>query len=121
MPFMKDRLKSRRVDMGLTLQEVADAIGVEKPTVQRYESGKIKKIDTITVEMLAKAVRCDPAYLMGWSEAPCAFSKVKVSSDTECLVDNYKALNDEGRRKLLDYSKDLISGGRYAARNEDAG
>ena len=68
MPFMRERLKQRRVDMGLTLQEVADTIGVEKPTVQRYESGKISRIDTLTVEKLATAVRCSPSFLMGWSE-----------------------------------------------------
>lgn len=70
MPFKRDRLKGRRIDMGITLQEVADTIGVEKPTVQRYESGKINKIDTITVEKLASAIKCSPAYLMGWQEAP---------------------------------------------------
>ena len=106
--------------MGLTLQEVAEEIGVKKPTVQRYESGKIKNIDTLTVELLAKAVRCDPAYLMGWSEAPASFSKIKMDSDTNFLVHNYEKLNNEGRRKLLDYSEDLVSCGRYAAQNEDA-
>lgn len=70
MPFDREKLKGRRVDMGITLQEVADAIGVEKPTVQRYESGKINKIDTITVEKLASAIKCSPAYLMGWKSTP---------------------------------------------------
>jgi transcriptional regulator with XRE-family HTH domain len=70
MPFIRERLKQRRVDMGLTLQEIADTIGVEKPTVQRYESGKISKIDTLTVEKLANAVRCNPAYLLGWDDSP---------------------------------------------------
>lgn len=68
MAFMKERLKQRRLDMGLTLQEVADIIGVEKPTVQRYESGVIKSIDTLTVEKLASAVKCNPTFLIGWSD-----------------------------------------------------
>ncbi len=68
MPFMRDRLKKRRIDMGLTLEEVAQELNVERPTIQRYESGKIKSVSTTTVEKLAKALRCSPAYLMGWSD-----------------------------------------------------
>ena len=79
VPFMRDRLKQRRIDMGLTLQEIADIIGVEKPTVQRYESGKISKLDTLTVERLSDAVRCNPAYLMGWSDSPNIDVKGKLT------------------------------------------
>jgi transcriptional regulator with XRE-family HTH domain len=50
--MLRERLKARRLELGMTLEQVAEAIGVEKPTVQRYESGVIKKIDTITVEKL---------------------------------------------------------------------
>lgn len=69
MPFMRDRLKQRRLDMGLTLEEVANELNVERPTIQRYESGKIKSISTTTVEALAQALHCSPAYLMGWSDS----------------------------------------------------
>ena len=41
MTFMRERLKQRRKEAGLTLQAVADEIGVEKPTVQRYESDMV--------------------------------------------------------------------------------
>ena len=69
MPFMRDRLKQRRLDMGLTLEEVANELKVERPTIQRYESGKIRSISTTTVEALAQALHCSPAYLMGWSDS----------------------------------------------------
>jgi transcriptional regulator with XRE-family HTH domain len=87
--------------MGLTLQEVADEIGVEKPTVQRYESGKIKKIDTVTVEMLAKAVGCSPAFLMGWTDSPSKFSNMKRSSSDESLLSDFHKLNRKGREAAL--------------------
>jgi transcriptional regulator with XRE-family HTH domain len=66
--MLRERLKARRLELGMTPEQVAEAIGVEKPTVQRYESGVIKKIDNITVEKLADALRCSPLYLMGWDE-----------------------------------------------------
>lgn len=96
MPFNRDRLKSRRVDMGITLQEVADAIGVEKPTVQRYESGKINKIDTITVEKLASAIKCSPAYLMGWQATPQLESEPphNLSAHEKTVIAAYRKATD---------------------------
>lgn len=69
MPFMRDRLKKRRLDLGLTLEQVANEMNVERPTIQRYESGKIKSISAATVESLAQVLQCSPSYLMGWSES----------------------------------------------------
>ncbi|MEG0273394.1 MAG: helix-turn-helix transcriptional regulator [Hydrogenoanaerobacterium sp.] len=93
MPFNRDRLKKRRIDMGITLQEIADAIGVEKPTVQRYESGKINKIDTITVEKLSTAIKCSPAYLMGWQDTP------------QIQQDNFTMLNVHEKMVISAYRK----------------
>ena len=81
MPFMRDRLKQRRLNMGLTLEEVANELQVERPTIQRYESGKIKSISTTTVEALAQALHCSPAYLMGWSDSVHELDDEKRASD----------------------------------------
>ena len=35
-------IKNRRLELGLTLKDVANALGVSEATVQRYESGDIK-------------------------------------------------------------------------------
>lgn len=48
------------------------------------------------------------------------FSDIEPAGEESMLLNNFRALNSEGRRKLLDYSKDLISSGRYAAQDEDA-
>lgn len=115
MPFNRERLKSRRVDMGITLQEVADIIGVEKPTVQRYESGKINKIDTITVEKLASAIKCSPAYLMGWQSTPQIDQEnnFNLNAHEKELIHNYRAMNEEGQEKVVGYISDLVETGRY--------
>lgn len=63
-----DKLKSRREELGLTLQEIGDYIRVSKATVQRYESGEIKNLKLETIEKLAEILKVSPAYLMGWKE-----------------------------------------------------
>ena len=63
-----ERIKERRLAMGMTLLDVANALGVKEATVQRYESGEIKNPKHRTVLELAKIFRCSPSYLMGWEE-----------------------------------------------------
>ena len=36
----KDRIKSRRLDLGLTLEKVAQAVGVSAVTISRWERGR---------------------------------------------------------------------------------
>lgn len=75
MALNRQRLKDRRLSLDLTLEEVAEEIGVKKPTVQRYESGKIKTISTVVIEKLAEALHTTPSYLMGWTDDPYDYSK----------------------------------------------
>lgn len=68
MSEIKDRIKERRLALGLTMLDVAKKLGVQETTVQRYESGAIKNIKHETIVKLAKILNCTPAYLMGWEE-----------------------------------------------------
>lgn len=38
---IKEIIKNRRIELGLTLKEVATAVGVSEGTVSRWESGNI--------------------------------------------------------------------------------
>lgn len=60
------RIRIRRNELGLTLLEVADKLGVKEATIQRYESGAIKNIKHKTLCELAEILHCAPAYIMGW-------------------------------------------------------
>ena len=62
------RIKERRLQLGLTLLEVAEFLGVKEATVQRYESGEIRNIKHETVQKLSQILLCSPQYLMGWEE-----------------------------------------------------
>ena len=62
------RIKARRKEIGLSVDEVADRIGKNRATVYRYESNEIEKYPLDILEPLAKALNTTPAYLMGWEE-----------------------------------------------------
>ena len=119
MPFIRERLKQRRISMGITLQEVATSIGVEKPTVQRYESGTIKKLDTLTVEKLASATSCSPAYLMGWQEEiQDVFVGNHYSDRENILINNYHSLNEEGQEYFQSQMDYALSQQKYKKHNQ---
>lgn len=63
-----ERIHNRRKELGLTLEEVGEAIGTTKSTMHKYETGKIQKLPTNIIEPLAKVLDVTPDYLFGWSE-----------------------------------------------------
>lgn len=62
------RIKSERDEKELTLQYIADKIGVAKSTIQRYEAGTIDKIKLPIIAAIAKVLGVNPAWLIGKSE-----------------------------------------------------
>ncbi len=60
------RIKQRRVELGLSVDDIAEKIGKNRATVYRYESSEIEDLPTSILEPLAKALSTTPAYLMGW-------------------------------------------------------
>lgn len=65
---IKDILKNRRIELGLTLEQVAEKVGTSKQTIQRYETGVISNIPSDKIEALATALHTTPQYIMGWTE-----------------------------------------------------
>lgn len=61
-----ERLKRLRIDNGLTLEQVGDAVGVGKSTVRKWETGQIANMRRDKIAKLATALHTTPAYLMGW-------------------------------------------------------
>lgn len=62
------RIKFRREELGMTLEQVANVVGVGKSTVRKWETGTIENMGVDKIEKLAKAFRVPPGQLMGWDE-----------------------------------------------------
>lgn len=67
---IQDRIKSRREELGLSIRSLALALDVNPSTILRYETNEIQNMGIDKVESLAKALRCSPSYLMGWTDIP---------------------------------------------------
>ena len=66
--MLGERIYQRRKELGLTLQEIADKIGVTKSTIQRYETGKISTPKLPVIESIARAIEANPLWLIGKSD-----------------------------------------------------
>ena len=63
---IRKRIKERREELGYSYQTLADLTGMSKSTLQRYETGAIGNLPLDKLDVLAKALKCTAAYLMGW-------------------------------------------------------
>lgn len=63
---VKDRIKTRRTELGLTLEQVGDYVGVSKSTVKKWESGFIANMRRDKIARLAEVLKISPVELMGW-------------------------------------------------------
>lgn len=72
-------LKNRRIELGLTMKEVATAVGVSEATVSRWESGDIANMKRDKIAKLATTLKVSPSVVMGWEDSPTPKHKVGVS------------------------------------------
>lgn len=62
-----DRIRAKRQDLGLSVDELAARLGKNRATVYRYEKGDIENMPVSVLEPLAQALQTTPSYLIGWT------------------------------------------------------
>ena len=65
---IKEIIKTGRMELGLTLEDIAKKVGVSKPTVQRWESGDIENMRRDKIAKLAETLKMQPTELLGWEK-----------------------------------------------------
>ena len=95
---IKDKIYLLRKQLGLTLEEVAQVVGVGKSTVRKWETGEIDNMKLDKVELLAKALHTTPAYLMGWEDEP--IGEYKLDKDTYLFARKYSELPKKSKKVI---------------------
>lgn len=63
-------IEERRKELGLTLEEIGNAVGVSKSTVKKWESGYISNMRRDKIALLAKALNIKPTQLINTDDNP---------------------------------------------------
>lgn len=93
---IKDIIRNRRIALGLTMKQVADAAGVNEATISRWESGEIDNMRRHSIAALAKTLSLDPLLLLkdeddvGNSEQPNYYTDPVTAEIVEAMSVNPK-------------------------------
>ena len=113
------RIKIKRREQSLTLEELSKKIGVSRQTLSRYETGVISNIPSDKIELLAEALQTTPSYLMGWEENDSHKEKPAIVTDDELspqkkyLVEKIRQMDDQQLAAL-----DALIDSVYRMRNQ---
>ena len=89
-----ERIKKRRLELGMSYQELADKTGLSKSTLQRYETGGISNIPLSKLNILAKALKISPLYIIGIENN---------NNNLNFSTDKLQSLSPENQEKALEY------------------
>lgn len=109
MERMAQRIKELRQEKKLTLEQVADVVGVGKSTVRKWETGMIANMRRDKIADLAKALGTTPAYLMGWDEETTEEketpSKLELTEGEKLILELFRQIPEEQQRVFLDMGR----------------
>lgn len=135
-----NRIKSRRKELKLTLNEVAEMVGVASSTIQRYENGYISQCKLPVLESIAKAINVNPTWLIRedanmetgipdsdfikQNKTIVSYSKpitfnidlsdyIESKNKEKSLLDAYNKLNDLGKNEAIKRISELSEIPKY--------
>ena len=63
-----EKIRSERIRLGLSQDEIAKQLNTTKQAIYKYESGVVTNIPTDKIELLSKIFGVSPSYLVGWED-----------------------------------------------------
>ena len=119
-----ERIRKRRLDLGLTQDEVAKKVGYKsRSSIQKIECARSLPLNK--VEIMACALECEPSYLMGWISEDTAqaksireFYKHNPLSDEEWeIIKMYRKVDDSTRKAAYN----VLRGGIVSSNSLEVG
>ena len=107
---MAQRIQELRREKGLTLEQVADIVGVGKSTVRKWETGMIANMKRDKIASLAKALGTTPAYLMGWDEKENSPSEPTLTEGEKMLLDLFNRVPEDQQQLVLQMIRAALGG-----------
>ena len=97
------RIKERRLAIGMSVDKLAEKLGLNRATIYRYESRDIENMPTSVLEPLANALLVSPSYLMGWTDDPSVpFQKERIAANVEEVTADASSIIERLNAVMLD-------------------
>lgn len=118
---LNEVINYRRKSLNMSVDDLVTKSGVPKGTLSKITAGINANPTLSTVKAICKALDCTLDDLVYDIEHPDDKKNIlTVNSEDKqkrTLINNYDNLNNEGQKKLTDYSNDLVSSGNYIKSN----
>lgn len=111
-----ERLKRLRIEREMTQEEVGNILGITKGAVQKYESGQITNFRSDTIRKLCQLFKIAPAYFI-FDHVAEDYSSTDSRELRNMVImhfgerfisflDVLNTLNEDGRRKVIEYKSE---------------
>lgn len=87
MSTVGEKIKKRRKELNLSVDEVAKRLNKNRATIYRYENNDIENMPITVLNRLSKILEISPMVIMGWEEVS--------------VQEKYNQLTDE-QKKIID-------------------
>ena len=98
-----ERIKNRRIQIGMTADELAEKIGVSRSTMFRYEKGSIEKIPYLKLMDIAKALRTTWGDLMGLESENALPVTGESGKEAASIIENLPFAKQQEALRYLRY------------------
>ena len=112
------KMYNRRKELGLTLEEVGDAVGVGKSTVRRWANGMIKNMGRDKIAALAKVLKMSPVEFVPGDDPQISHEDMDIlevlhqDPKLRLLFDRARVMSERDKDKMLRIS-DIIKDELY--------
>ena len=104
-----ERLRQLRKSRGITQEQLAALIGVERSSIGKYEGkGKVIPSDDVKFK-IAQLFGVSVDYLLGRTDVPVTISANDLNDAEREVIALYGELTEQGQGLVLDYMRMLLS------------
>lgn len=89
---MGDAIKELRIKNGLTQEELANQLGLQKSAIAKYENGRVENIKRSTIQKMSSLFGVPPSHILGMDE------------DNKDNKPEHYYYNEDARKLLQDYN-----------------
>lgn len=108
-------IKIERMKKGMTQDELAEKVGVQKSAVAKWENGRVSEIRRSNLKNLADALGINPNQLLGndiserFEQKEPAFQIDGLTESQRKLIDFAKGLTEDQADKMLRLMKSILA------------
>lgn len=110
-----ERIRERRKELGLSVDDVASKLDKNRATIYRYESNDIENLPITVLEPLARVLNTTPTYLLGLETA----KPTTLTQDEATLLESYNKLNSTGKDEAIKRVTELTYVKGYTATEDN--